>query len=146
MDSIDYCEKCGSSTHTTHFHILFRMSKHNLDITPGVMCTLCFGIDHLKKHCNIYHLTMTDTENKDYYKYLDHLYEYEKKQALIIKLYNSNELYDCLNEYRGYLIENKILFLQKYDYLANEIKKLFWNILYQEHSKEEIDIISSLLY
>jgi hypothetical protein len=130
--SREFCDKCGSYNHTTNEHIMDRIVRYNIDITPDPICTKCLGTTHPRKYCDIY------TSNS-YYSYLDKVFMLERDKFLINNCKNSETYRKRLEEFSTKSMEYQISFIMNNDNQPREVLKPFVDIMYQQHSSEIVN-------
>ena len=139
-DAIDICGKCSSTNHTTEIHITRRLVFYNVDYTVNKICTKCLGNNHPRKYCEIYNSCVKDPDDSDsYLKYLDRITELKKEEKLINDILNSELYQSNLKIFDQYSLKNKLDILIINDHNPPIVLTPLWDIVYKQHSKEDVD-------
>ena len=141
------CDKCGSTTHTTDVHIIRRLAFYNVDVTSDVICTKCLGNNHPRKYCEIYNSFVKDPDDHNsYLNYLDKITEITKEEFITNNIINSESYQSNLKMFNYYTLENQLDILIENDHQPYKVLKPLWDIVYRQHSKEDIDNMMNILF
>jgi hypothetical protein len=144
--SCENCNKCGSTTHTTEVHIARRLTFYNVDVTPDVICTKCLRNNHPRKYCEIYNSCVKDhDDHNSYLNYLDKITEISKEEIITNNIINSESYQSNLKIFNQYSLEHQLDILIENSHRPHKVLKPLWDIVYKQHSKEEIDSIMNIL-
>lgn len=139
-DEIETCGKCSSTNHTTNFHIIRKLVYYNVDYTVTKICTKCLGDNHPRKYCEIYNSYVKDPNDSDsYLKYLDKIAELKREKIYINNIINCELYISNLKIFHQYTLEYKLKILIENDHNPFCTLKPLWDIVYKEHSKEEVE-------
>jgi hypothetical protein len=121
----------------TKLCILNRAHKYKIDISSDIICTKCLK-NHDRKYCDIYHEYLNNYNDDSYYEYLNKISNYEKNNYILNKCNKSVDYLSSLELFTEYTLFEKVFFIKHYDDYPIEMLIPFYNVMYAQHSEEDI--------